>query len=246
MLNIYCWSCGSKINEKDVLGLGKFDEDIGKYKGKGFITFKCGKCNKVRYQIINRSLLSRQKKYINGKAKSHYSGTKEKENININQVIDFFESLNQINTVDCFLKKCEKSAGTSTEVEDKSLLEPINQPLDVYNLFIELSDLNEERLMILALNSDNFPVSWEFMGGGLDRKINLHPRTIYHKPFLIEDNVSVILARNIQENFKKPENKEVLKIKRLKKAGKILGIQFLDFIVIDDKEFYSYDDLDLI
>lgn len=246
MLNIYCWSCGSKIREKDVLGLGKFDKDIGKYKGKGFITFKCSKCNKVRYQIINRSLLSKQKKYINGKNKANKTELPENENIDINQVIDFFQSLNEIETVNGFLNQCQKSTGTSTEVKDKSLLKPVNQPLDVYNLFFELSNLKKERLMILSLNSNNFPINWEFMGEGVEKEISFHPRTIFHKSFLIKEDVSIILAQNVQENFDKPKEKNILKIKRLIKAGKLLGIKLLDYIIIDENDFYSYDELDLI
>lgn len=246
MLNIYCWSCGSKINEKNVLGLGKFDQNIGKYRGKGFITFKCSNCNKVRYQIINRSLLTKQKKYITQKKGSHNSELREKEAIDINQVIDFFESLDQVNTVNSFLDKCQNSTGTSTEVENKSLLKPINQPLDVYNLYSELSDLNQERLMVLTLNSDNFPVNWDFMGEGLEKEISYHPRVIFQKPFLVRENVSIILAENTKKDFKNPESKELLKLKRLEKAGNLLGIKFLDYILIDKNDFYSYDNLDLL
>ncbi|MFW5788084.1 MAG: JAB domain-containing protein, partial [Halanaerobiales bacterium] len=106
--------------------------------------------------------------------------------------------------------------------------------------------LNQERLMVLTLNSDNFPVNWDFMGEGLEKEISYHPRVIFQKPFLVRENVSIILAENTKKDFKNPESKELLKLKRLEKAGNLLGIKFLDYILIDKNDFYSYDNLDLL
>lgn len=37
MLNIYCWRCGTGIDEHQILGLGQFDPNIGKYKEKALL-----------------------------------------------------------------------------------------------------------------------------------------------------------------------------------------------------------------
>ncbi len=247
MLNIYCWSCGTQIKKNNVLGLGHFDQDIGKYQGKGFITFKCHKCQKVRYQIINRSLLSKQKNYIKNINNSQNNGDLVQENkIDINQVIDFYERLNNIDTVGGFLNKCKDTTKTSTEISDKKLLKPITQPLDVFNLFYELNNSNLKRLMILTLDRDNYPVTWEFLGEGLEKQISYHPKIIFRTPFLLEEKVSVIIAENTREFFENPDSKDLINFKRLVKTGKILGVKVMDYIVIDDENFYSYDDLDLL
>src|SRR6056297_1378221 len=135
MLKVYCWRCGSEIKESDVLGLGQFDENIGKYKGKAFIAFKCPKCNKVRYQILDNNILTK-KKFANSIHQSGkgYNIIKYEDQIDIDQVIDFYELLNNINTVDSFLEKCEKE----NDIITLEINKPIISPLNVFNLFKKL------------------------------------------------------------------------------------------------------------
>ena len=246
MLNIYCWSCGSQISEKEILGLGHFDQKIGKYQGKAFVTFKCDKCQKVRYQIMNNNLMSKQKnsikKYKNSNNNSNVTDT-EKE-IDINQVINFFETLNDINTIDNFLNKCKTE--TSPVAENGDYQKTILQPLDVYNLYNKLNKSYLKRLMILTLNQNNYPVTWEFLGEGLNKQISYEPKVIFYTPFLLEEKVSIIIAENIDDNNKKPSQNNINKTKKLIRAGKILGIELIDHIVINKSGYQSYDELNLI
>lgn len=244
MLNLHCWRCGSKINEEDILGIGHFDQQVGKYQGKGFVAFQCPKCKKARYQILDSNFLT-----IHKKLGKNISGSPDKlqvmesnNGIDINQVIDFYQVLNKIDTVDNFLEKCEMSADTiSTEMN-----KPITQPLDVYNLFTELNNSDLKRLMILTLDHENYLITWEFLGEGTNRPIDYDPKVIYHTPFLLEDKVSVIIAHNLYDNFSQPTQKDILVTKRLVKAGKLLGIDFLDHIIIGEDGYHSYDQLNLI
>ncbi|ACL69823.1 JAB domain-containing protein [Halothermothrix orenii] len=240
MINVYCWRCGTKVSKKDILGLGHFDQQIGKYQGKKFIAFKCPKCKKARYQILDTDLFSFQKK-TSQKFKNS-PGVNNEAGIDIDQVIDFYKVLNDIDTVDNFLEKCEMASDTISTELDK----PIVQPLDVYNLFCELNTTNDKRLMILTLDEDNYLITWEFLGEGTNKPIKLDPKTIFHTSFLLEEKTSVIIAENMNDNFTRPSQKDVLVTKRLVKAGKILGIDFLDHIVIEADGYHSYDQLNLI
>ncbi|MFW5998291.1 MAG: JAB domain-containing protein [bacterium] len=246
MLNIYCWSCGTQVSKEEVLGLGHFDQNIGKYKGKAFITFKCKKCNKVRYQILNKNLLSRKKQLINNRnGKNNHYSINEQEKININHVIDFSQSLNDINTMEKLLNKCKMSTTTS-DIEQYKYKEPINQPIDVFNLFNELNKSQYKRLMILTLNNDNYPITWEFLGEGLNKNINYNPKVIFHTPFLLDEETSIILAENVNEIKKEPSEANVKKTKKLVKAGDLLGINFIDHIIIEENDYQSYNELKLI
>lgn len=244
MLNIYCWRCGTKIDKQDILGLGHFDHQIGKYQGKAFIAFKCSQCQKVRYQIMNTNLLSIQKKSFNKQNNSHdnYKVLNHGDEIDINQVIDFFEMLNDVDTVGGFLAQCRKK----NQNINPRINKPIVQPLDVYNLFKDLNNTNMKRVMILTLDEDNCVVTWEFLGENTGNPIDFDPKIIFHTPFIIENKVSIIIAGNLKDQFNKPSQKEILKTKRLVKTGKILGIKLLDRIVIEKNGFHSYDQLDLI
>ncbi|MEJ6950582.1 JAB domain-containing protein [Natronospora cellulosivora (SeqCode)] len=235
MMNLYCWKCGTRIYDQNILGLGKFDKKIGKYKGKNFVAFNCPKCSKTRYQILNSNYLETQNT-IN----SFNDGLSN--NIDIDQVIDFYDFLKEIDTVDSLLTTCDKS----TNKLHKDINKPILQPLDVFNLYNTLNTSKLKRLMVLTLDKDNYIISWDFLGEGLSRAISYDPRTIFHTAFLIEERASVIIAENIRNNFIEPSQKDLLMTKKLIKAGKILGIDFLDHIVIEEDSYHSYDQLNYI
>ncbi|MFW6410271.1 MAG: JAB domain-containing protein [Halanaerobiales bacterium] len=246
MLNIYCWRCGTQINKSDILGLGHFDEQIGKYQGKAFVAFECPGCQKIRYQIMDTNILSTQKKkaYRSQNELGHLDSSCVNDNeIDINQVIDFFEVLNEISTVDSFLEKCKEAK----EAIKPEVNKPIVQPLDVYNLFNDVNKSGLKRLMILTLNKENRLITWEFLGEKTNKEITFDPKVIFHTPFLLDQkDISIIIARNLLGSFNKPSQKDILLTKRLVKTGKILGIDFLDHIIIGDNGYHSFDQLDLL
>ncbi|MFW6015557.1 MAG: JAB domain-containing protein [bacterium] len=235
MLNLYCWKCGTRIFDQNILGLGRFDKNIGKYQGKNFVAFTCPNCNKTRYQIL-------QANYNDDKnSVSNYSDGFA-DSIDIDQVIDFYNILEEIDTVESFLSKCNNMRN----VFNNDINKPILQPLDVFNLYNTLNSTKLKRLMILTLDKDNYVLSWDFLGEGLSRSISYDPRIIFHTAFLIEDRSSVIIAENLRNNFIEPSQKDLLLTKQLIKAGKILGIDFLDHIVIEEDSYHSYDQLNYI
>jgi DNA repair protein RadC len=229
MLNVYCWKCGTRINEENILGLGYFSQQIGKYRGKGFIAFNCPQCKKERYQILDVNL-------------NAVSGNFSVDLIDINQVIDFYRVLKDVKTVENFLERCEASISSINSEIKRAIL----QPLDVYKLFAELNDANFKQLMILTLDKDNYLINCEFLGEGANRPVSYEPRTIFRVPLLMKEKTAVIIAENFNKHFTQPTQKEILMTKRLIKAGKILGIDFLDHIVIEDNGFHSYDQLNYI
>ncbi len=243
MLKVYCWRCGTKIKESNILGLGQFDDNVGKYKGKAFIAFKCPKCEKVRYQILDKNTLPK-KKLANTLHQSvnDYNVIKYENKIDIDQVIDFHESLNSVNTVDGFLTECEKE----NDIIIPEINKPIIRPLDVFNLFKSLNESNKKRILILTLDKDNYLITWEFIGEDTGIEANYEPKNIFHTSFLVKNRVSVIIADNLKQNFNNPSQKEILITKRLVKAGKLLGIDFLDHIIISEGEFHSFDQLNLL
>ncbi|MFW6014877.1 MAG: JAB domain-containing protein [bacterium] len=236
MLNVYCWRCGTRIDKNDILGIGQFNNNVGKYKGKGIVAFSCPKCNKTRYQIMDKN-----NALVRNKVEDNVNKTPS-DVFNINQVIDFYNILNQIDTVGNLLDKCE----TQSNIIKKDFRKPILQPLDVYNLYNELNNGNMRRLMILTLDQNNFLLSWEFLGEDAGRPISFEPKIIFHTPFLMEQKASVIIAQNLKREFKQPSQKDLIMTKRLIKAGKILGVEFLDHIVIEKDGYQSYDQLNYI
>ncbi|MFW6026234.1 MAG: JAB domain-containing protein [Candidatus Woesearchaeota archaeon] len=234
MMNLYCWKCGTRIYDQNILGLGKFDNKIGKYKGKSFVAFNCSKCNKTRYQILNSNF------FENHNNSPITEGLTD--NIDIDQVIDFHKILEEIDTIEGFLSKCNNLSNKLS----RNINKPILQPIDVFNLYNGLNSSKLKRLMILTLDKDNYVLSWDFLGEGLNHAITYDPRVIFHTALLLEDKVSVIIAENLRSNFIEPSQKDLFMTKKLIKAGKILGVDFLDHIVIENDSYHSYDQLNYI
>ena len=106
MQKIYCQKCGSEILRKNILGIGHFNKNIGEYKGRSFVAFKCPVCEKIRYQFLDNKLPDPKDTLIEGKLENN---EKKKQllttkKIDINQVISFYEELKKINKVDELLK----------------------------------------------------------------------------------------------------------------------------------------------
>ena len=112
MQKIYCRKCGSEILRKNILGIGHFNENIGKYKGRSFVAFKCPVCKKIIYQFLDDKLPAPKKdNLIEGKLKSGNENKQFKKKqlltrkkIDINQVISFYEKLKDIDKIDELLE----------------------------------------------------------------------------------------------------------------------------------------------
>lgn len=244
-MKVYCSTCGSQIEEKDVLGVGTFDRDIGKYAGNTFVSFICPQCQKKKYQFVTENPFQKN-------ADLHMSIHPELNNdelvltkrtplIGCNDIIDFHRDLSEIISVDDFLKSCkEKREAYSTQVGLT-----ITQPVDIYNLFIKINGLSSKRLMVCLVNRKNQVVTWESLGEGMSRPISYSPQEIFRTAILIEEDVDIILAQNQRMELGPPSKKDILRTKRLVKSGRILGIEVLDFILIHQDGFQSFEQMDL-
>ena len=80
---------------------------------------------------------------------------------------------------------------------------------------------------------------------GLLNKTQLHPREVFAD--VIGDRAAgVILAHNHPSGELKPSNNDLKIHEQLTEAGKILGINVLDHIIISKNGYYSFQEQGLI
>ncbi len=244
MKKLICSTCGVEIQEQDVLGIGTFDKNIGKFAGLTVVTFRCSNCHQKEYQVVDHNPFTKTSE-IN----VHPELTPEEvvlvqreASISCNDQVDFFEQMKMIKTVDEFLVKCsqhrfEKMTHVGQEIQT---------PTDVYNLFVKYNGLDKKRMMVVFLDEESKLVSWELFGEGTTKRINFDPKNIFRTALLLPQQVSVILAHNHFTHISTPSKKDILRTKRLVKAGEILGIDFLDHVLIHQEGYKSFDQLNLI
>ena len=113
----------------------------------------------------------------------------------------------------------------------------IKSPEDVAIIgrdYMRIHEEAEEYMHMICLNTKNRIVGvFEISHGNVNSSI-VGTREIFQKA-LLANAVSIILMHNHPSGDPKPSREDVEVTKRLVEAGKILGIQVLDHLVIGDR-----------
>jgi len=122
----------------------------------------------------------------------------------------------------------------------------INGPKDVANLLLpEMRFLKKEHFKCVYLDSRNKLLKQETLFiGSLNSNI-VSPREIFETS-LDESAAAVILAHNHPSGDAMPSSEDIEVTKDIVKAGKLLGIEVLDHLIIGDKNYVSMREKGLI
>lgn len=114
----------------------------------------------------------------------------------------------------------------------------IRTPKQAYEYLKDMRELSKEHLRGLYLNSRHVVIHDEVISiGSLTANI-VHPREVF-KPAIEYSAVAVIIAHNHPSGTIKPTKSDIEITKQLLKAGKILGIDLIDHIIIGKNKFIS-------
>lgn len=129
-------------------------------------------------------------------------------------------------------------------VKEMSLLyknRTIHSPEDGYNLFKQfLGELDREYFVVMCLDVKNQPTAINVCHiGSLNASI-VHPREVM-KTAILSNSASILICHNPSGNpLESPEDIEVTK--RLAEAGRIMGIELLEHLMIGDGRYVSLKD----
>lgn len=116
---------------------------------------------------------------------------------------------------------------------------------DVISQFSYLREKQREHLAALYLNARNEVIFKKHLFvGTLDANI-CHPREIF-KHALDKNAASVILVHNHPSGDPEPSKADLEITKRIQEAGKIMGIDILDHIIITQERIFSFKNQKLI
>ena len=110
--------------------------------------------------------------------------------------------------------------------------------LDAARLVPELKTAKKEHLVCLYLNARSVLVHKEIVSvGTLDKSI-IHPREVF-APGLEKHAASVIVIHNHPSGDPSPSDEDKQVAARIVEAGKIVGINVLDFLIIAERGVHS-------
>ncbi len=115
----------------------------------------------------------------------------------------------------------------------------IKNPKDVFSLIYDLRDKKKEYLVCLYLNARNVLIKKEVISVGLLDKSLLHPREIF-QPAIELNAASVILVHNHPSGDPTPSEKDIKIIEKIARAGELMGIFIIDFLIVAKEGNYSF------
>jgi len=114
----------------------------------------------------------------------------------------------------------------------------IKTPEDAYRYVPEIRKANKEKLVVIYLNTRNSVLKRETISiGSLNANI-VHPREVF-KPAIACSAASVILVHNHPSGDTTASDEDIEVTKRIIEAGKIVGIEVLDHIIVSNRNYKS-------
>ncbi|MBS5781240.1 MAG: DNA repair protein RadC [Megamonas sp.] len=185
---------------------------------------------------------------MNMKTKKDYEllsivlGLKISTDLKLNSLADILQSPRAIYGIG--QKKQEKIYALKEILErllkaDKNERIIINKPNDIAKILIpRYRYATQENFIIVLLNTKNEIISINDISTGSLNSSIAEPREVFRE-VLKYPTSSVILAHNHPSGNPNPSVEDIKITKKLVNAGKILGIDVLDHIIIGDNEFRS-------
>ena len=118
-------------------------------------------------------------------------------------------------------------------------------PEDIYAHTADMAKLRREQFRGLYLDNRQRLVADEIISIGTLTSAILHPREVF-RPALSHRAVSVILVHNHPSGDSSPSVEDVEMTRQLAEAGKILGIELLDHVIVGTEGWFSMRHMDLI
>jgi DNA repair protein RadC len=109
---------------------------------------------------------------------------------------------------------------------------------DLLPVISYIADKKQEYFLCVALNGANEVIGNRVVTVGLLNANRVHPREVFAEA-ISDRAASIILAHNHPSGNLKPSNDDIATTRQLVSAGKILGIQVLDHIIITKTGYVS-------
>ena len=115
----------------------------------------------------------------------------------------------------------------------------IKFPVDVLPLIQHFGDRKQEHFLCISINGANEVMNVRVVTIGLVNKSQVHPREVF-ADVIAERASAVIIAHNHPIGELKPSAEDIKITKRIKEVSTVLGINLLDHIIFNAKEYYSF------
>lgn len=115
----------------------------------------------------------------------------------------------------------------------------ITSPEDAYRIMKDfIGSLDREVFVVACLNNKNEITNISIVHMGSLNQSLVHPREVF-KTAILSNSASIICGHNHPSGDPTPSREDIEVTKRLEEAGRILGIDVLDHIIVGDERYVS-------
>ena len=186
--------------------------------------------------IEGKNVLELARQILNKYSKKRFLNMKYEDLVKV-------QGINQAKA--CTILAAQELVRRALEVRDESLPQ-ITSIKDVLAQAVYMRDKTREHLMVLYLNARNELLYKKPMFVGTLNANLVHPREIFQEA-LNQNAGSIILVHNHPSGDNEPSQDDLEITKRITQAGKVMGIDVLDHIIIaKNKPPFSFKENKLI
>jgi DNA repair protein RadC len=121
----------------------------------------------------------------------------------------------------------------------------VTEPKHVLPLLTDIINKQQEYFICISLNGANEIIEKRLITVGLLNNCQVHPREVF-ADVITDRAASVIFAHNHPSGELNPSRSDLQIQEQLVQAGKILGINIIDHIIISKRGYYSFQENGLI
>lgn len=119
------------------------------------------------------------------------------------------------------------------------------KPRDIWEELRDIREQKKEHFVVFFLDTRNQEIKREIISIGTLNYNLVHPREVF-EPAVKNLAASVIVAHNHPSGCLEPSDEDLSLTKRLTQAGKLLGIELLDHVIVAKTGFSSFKEKGLI
>ncbi len=124
--------------------------------------------------------------------------------------------------------------------------ETVRSPDDAVKLIrSQITDFNKENFYVLSFDTRNRFIGLDKVSQGTLTASLVHPRETFESA-IKKHAVQIMIAHNHPSGGTDPSEEDIKITKRLSEAGKIMGIELLDHIILTKQSFFSFKEEGLI
>jgi DNA repair protein RadC len=124
-------------------------------------------------------------------------------------------------------------------MEKANPITKISMPSDTLPLLQKYATKKQEHFIVITLDGQHALIKIRVITKGLVNRTIVHPREVF-RPAIADNATSIIIAHNHPSgNLEKSPEDEVV-TQQIREAGKILGINMLDHIIISKGGYFSF------